>query len=303
MKKVLVMMSSYNGEKYIEKQIDSILEQQNCYIDLIVRDDGSSDHTKKILEEYQNLNKLIWYSGKNLGPAKSFMDLLMNAPKNYDYYAFSDQDDIWKEDKISTATNKIDGALSPTIYCGNAELVNSKIESLDSLCYAFKPQFSLCGVLLGGGVQGATMVFNHSLAEMIWTRPVPDFITMHDYYISCVCLAIGGEIIYDERPYLLYRQHDNNVIGVKKNICSTLKNRVDLILNFNNLFDISTVSYNILTNYSKTILYNQRKLLVDIIGYKGTIKSRIHLAAKKGIGNGRFNLSIAIRLAVLLGKI
>ena len=77
---VCVLMSTYNGEKYLERQIETILNQVGCHVILVVRDDGSSDRTLSILEKYQNCDKLLYYSGKNVGPTNSFLNLLDNAP-------------------------------------------------------------------------------------------------------------------------------------------------------------------------------------------------------------------------------
>ena len=95
-------MSTYNGQKYIRQQIDSILQQTNVEVNLLVRDDGSKDDTIKILDEYKQEGKLTYYTGPNLGPQLSFLNLLNNCPKA-DYYAFADQDDYWEKDKLSTA--------------------------------------------------------------------------------------------------------------------------------------------------------------------------------------------------------
>ena len=99
MEKVIVLMSTYNGEKYIKQQVDSILNQENVSVELVVRDDGSNDNTISILKEYEKAGKLIWYTGDNKGAAYSFFDLMEYAKNRYDdycYFALSDQDDIWK---------------------------------------------------------------------------------------------------------------------------------------------------------------------------------------------------------------
>ena len=79
MKTVSILMSSYNGEKYIKERIKCLLQQQDVIVKIIVRDDGSTDQTKSILEEYKSYGMLNWYTGDNLGPQKSFMDLVYNA--------------------------------------------------------------------------------------------------------------------------------------------------------------------------------------------------------------------------------
>ena len=107
MKKIIVLMSTYNGEKYLQVQLDSILSQENVDLELLVRDDGSTDSTKTILERYQSEGKLTWYSGKNKKPAYSFFDLLGKC-KDADYYAFADQDDFWHEDKLINAIKRLE---------------------------------------------------------------------------------------------------------------------------------------------------------------------------------------------------
>lgn len=99
---VTVLMSTYDGENFLRDQIESILNQEDVYVHLIVRDDGSKDRTINILEEYQSRGKLEWYSGKNLGSARSFLNLVSKSPDN-EYYAFSDQDDVWFSKKLKRA--------------------------------------------------------------------------------------------------------------------------------------------------------------------------------------------------------
>ena len=97
---VMVLLSAYNGEKYLDTQLQSLREQIYEHVRVIVRDDGSTDNTIKILEKWHNKYPewLTWYSGTNIGYKKSFITLLYDAPES-DYYAFCDQDDFWKEDK------------------------------------------------------------------------------------------------------------------------------------------------------------------------------------------------------------
>ena len=96
-KKVAVMMSTYNGELYIEEQIESILQQPGVDVFLYIRDDGSSDGTLRILQKYSSTDKVHIQYGKHIGIGNSFMELLWSLPDTYDYYSFSDQDDIWEK--------------------------------------------------------------------------------------------------------------------------------------------------------------------------------------------------------------
>lgn len=127
---ITVLMSSYNGERYIREQIDSILHQQEVNIKLFVRDDGSTDGTLQILQEYQEAGLLNFYTGKNLKPARSFMQLLKDAPQA-DYYAFSDQDDYWKPTKLNQAIKRLKlSTNTPALYFCQTQLADKDLKLL-----------------------------------------------------------------------------------------------------------------------------------------------------------------------------
>ena len=162
--KVAVLMSTYNGEKYLEEQIDSILNQSGeFHVDLWVRDDGSSDSTKDILEQYRNDGKLQWYTGDNLKSAHSFFDLIKKS-RGYDYYAFADQDDYWLENKLKAGIIQLESITNAALYCCNAELVNQNLYSLGRTVYRQTPKTDFYTLSCAGGLLGCTMIFNKKLA-------------------------------------------------------------------------------------------------------------------------------------------
>ena len=119
MKRVNVLLSSYNGEAFIEEQLQSVAAQEGVTTNIIVRDDGSTDGTRDILDRWQESGKLTWYGGDNIGWSDSFMHLLVHAPEA-DYYAFCDQDDIWMPDKLKVAVEHLERHPdTPTLYCSN----------------------------------------------------------------------------------------------------------------------------------------------------------------------------------------
>ena len=131
MKKVQVLMSTYNGQKYLEEQINSILNQENVEISLLVRDDESSDDTIKVLQELSQKNKNIsYFTGKNMGPARSFMELV-NKSSSADYYAFSDQDDVWDSKKIISAIEKLEKIERPCLYISALEIVDENLNTIE----------------------------------------------------------------------------------------------------------------------------------------------------------------------------
>ena len=142
--KAAVLMSTYNGARFIREQLDSILDQTGEFeLDLWVRDDGSTDGTKDILNDYESRGLLRWYTGENLGPAQSFLDLVRRT-LGYDWYAFADQDDFWMPEKLSWALEtleKIDAAReNAVLYFSNAELADEALSPLGRCVYKSTPR-------------------------------------------------------------------------------------------------------------------------------------------------------------------
>lgn len=216
LKKVQILMSSYNGERYISEQIDSILQQDYREINLLIRDDGSSDGTLAILEQYsKKYNNIFYYQGKNKGSAGSFFDLIQHADKDMDYYSFSDQDDYWLENKISSAIDYLEQKKKdiPLLYCSNTIPVNAKLEPIHTAVpyKNFRPSFG--NAVIQNINTGCTCVVNKKLIEMA-AEKIPDFTVMHDWWLYLIATCFG-EAYFDEEAYIWYRQHGNNTIGAR----------------------------------------------------------------------------------------
>lgn len=222
-------MSTYNGEKYLSEQIDSVLAQEDVEITLIVRDDGSNDSTMSILNTYRKIENLIVLEDNlNLGPACSFMNLLYES-KDYDYYAFADQDDIWHKEKIITAISMIKkDETVPALYCSNQWIL--KDGNIGGLRFTHNVKHGIVQAICGNVFSGCTMVFNRKLAEILKrpnNRPSTDIlkIRMHDTWVIAVA-ECTGVVVYDENSYIEYRIHENNTVGLKKGKFKRLKQKI-----------------------------------------------------------------------------
>lgn len=228
MDKVIILLSTYNGSGFLREQLNSLLSQKNVDIEILVRDDGSTDDTCAILDEYTNSGKLIWYRGNNLGPAFSFFDLMKKAPKS-DYYAFCDQDDVWKTYKLTIAVNSLKKNLHiPALYCSNYDVVDADLRNLgqsSKIC-----NNSLAAALFHNSVTGCTAVINYELLELVRSK-TPTYIEMHDWWIFLICTAFKGFIYFDKESYILYRQHGNNVVGNKTSKLKLIRRRLDILIN------------------------------------------------------------------------
>ncbi len=236
MNKIVVLMSTYNGEKYISEQIESILAQdiinKNIKLSLIIRDDGSKDNSVNIIREYENKYPDIIkaYSEKNCGVIKSFFELLKKAPEA-EYYAFSDQDDYWMPDKLSRAVKLIESKKEtaesdkelPVLYCCLPKLVDGELNPIESNISRPIPRVTFENALVENVCTGCTEVFNKKLYEILM-KELPGFTVMHDWWLYLVAECFG-EVIYDSEPHILYRQHADNVLGTKTGYIAEFKER------------------------------------------------------------------------------
>ena len=212
MEKVCVLMSTYNGEKFLKEQLDSLVAQEGVDISILVRDDGSTDHTTDILKSYEKNINLIWYEGRNLGWAQSFMDLIYHAP-DCEYYAFCDQDDVWLPQKVKKAVSCLRGKeSSPYLYFSNLKYWRNGV--VGGLVKQDNLSFNEYTSLIQGSACGCTIVFNQKLMQLLKNKK-PSFVYAHDFWVFQVAILLGN-VIYDPNAYILYRQHSNNQVGAMR---------------------------------------------------------------------------------------
>lgn len=213
--KVKVLLSSYNGEKYIEKQLISILNQKDVEVKLLIRDDGSKDNTIKILSKYSEKPNIEIVYGKNIGFKKSFSKLVSianNDPLIYDYYAFSDQDDMWYPSKLVEECRCLDNFdnKKPNIVTCNSNIIDERDEP-SRLFRDFDPLYTNYNVFFSTDFQGCSMVFNKSAIEKYSQYPPENY--CHDNWMFLTC-AILGNVCNINKPLFGYRIHSGNAIGV-----------------------------------------------------------------------------------------
>lgn len=220
---VCILMATYNGERYIKEQIDSILTQSYSNWILYIRDDGSCDNTMSIIKTYiQKYPEQIFLLEDSLSSQnvkENFNILLQSVPK-FDYYMFADQDDVWESNKISVLLDRILKANSYKIaspllvYCdlkvvdSNLNIIHPSFMEYSNLILRNENQFEQ--LLLFNVAPGCSMMFNHALREKI--PRIPKECHMHDWWII-LAANILGEIIFVPKPLVLYRQHEHNVLG------------------------------------------------------------------------------------------
>ncbi|MGO2764372.1 MAG: glycosyltransferase family 2 protein [Pseudolactococcus laudensis] len=216
--KINIVMSTYNGEQFLAEQIDSIQQQKFKDWQLLIRDDGSSDQTPEIIKSFVAQDPRIVFINEhdreNLGVIKNFFTLIKHDKA--DYYFFSDQDDVWLEDKLETmlaAARQYPDQLPLMVYTDlcvvdqNLQVMNQSMIRSQS----HHANTELVQELTENTVTGGVAMINHALAEQWRTL---DNIIMHDWYLALLATAIG-KLVYIDQPGELYRQHDNNVLGAR----------------------------------------------------------------------------------------
>lgn len=225
---IAVLMSTYNGEDYLGQQIESIQKQSYEDWRLFIRDDGSSDDTVKIIEEYQKKDRRIQLINqghiKNIGVVRSFFELLENVDANF--YMFSDQDDYWLPDKIKVTLEemlKYNFDLPNCVYT-NLKIVDKNLNGEERLLKRNWQSFT--NVLFTNNVYGCTMMINNSLKRMVNFKKI-DYqrIYMHDWWLALIAAEFGN-LRFIDKATILYRQHGSNQVGATDKSFSALLQRL-----------------------------------------------------------------------------
>lgn len=210
--RVVVLMSTYGGERYVEEQVASILHQLPPEGRLIVRDDGSRDGTADVVARIGD-PRLTLVRGENQGFVRSFLGLIAAAPADAEMVMLSDQDDVWLPDKIERAWRVVGTSGSvPTLYCSRLQLVDRALQPVGlSPLWPRVPSFA--NALTENIVTGCTAALNPAAVALLREHGDPGKIYFHDWWLYLVVAAFG-RVVFDPRPTILYRQHGQNAIGM-----------------------------------------------------------------------------------------
>lgn len=208
-KKVKILLSAYNGEQYIQEQVDSILQQTYTNLELYIRDDGSKDKTLKVLERYKNNEKIHIIQGENKGFIKSFFELVKSCG-DADYFAFADQDDIWFPEKMQMAVEMLDQqeGNQPLLYFSNYDFYDGEMNFMEhGRLPSMEPSFH--NAIVDCLTLGFNSVFNKAARDML-IKHMPQHSCGHDWWVYMLCSGMG-KVIFDERVTVKYRRHQKNV--------------------------------------------------------------------------------------------
>lgn len=210
--RVVVLMSTYQGARYVVEQLRSILDQLPPGGRIVVRDDGSTDGTPDTILALGDA-RIVLTRGTNIGFARSFLTLLTEAPEDTDMVMLADQDDVWLPHKIQRAWDHLAPlAAGPALYCSRLQLVDAQLRPLGYTPLRKRPP-SFANALAENIVTGCTAAMNLHAVRLVRQCGDPAMIHFHDWWCYLVVAALG-RVVYDPEPGVLYRQHGGNVIGM-----------------------------------------------------------------------------------------
>ena len=216
--KVAILLCTYFGQRFLADQLDSFAAQSHTNWQVWASDDGSTDATRDILTGYQaawGASRLDIQAGPARGSAVNFLTLACNEGIAADYFAYSDQDDIWDADKLSRATAWLDAqpADVPALYCSRTQLVDAHNGAIGYSPLFTKPA-SFANALIQNLGAGNTMVFNRAARRLLQAAGKDIDVLAHDWWTYLAVTGCGGNVYYDTRPSLRYRQHEQNQVGM-----------------------------------------------------------------------------------------
>jgi glycosyltransferase involved in cell wall biosynthesis len=214
--RAVILMSTFNGESFLDAQMGSILSQEGIdELFVYIRDDGSTDNTISIIKSYQLRHKNIFLDvGLNIGPCASFFQLLEYAKtlEAADIYLFSDQDDLWLPEKIMRSYEALKKIDEPALYSSSLSIVDRKLDALGT--YQHRQSGALFDPIFINSVTGCSSAWNYKFLKLVRIPGDLSNILMHDWWLYLTAMYLG-KFHYDQKSSILYRQHGGNVVGIQ----------------------------------------------------------------------------------------
>ncbi|MGN7353639.1 glycosyltransferase family 2 protein [Paenibacillus amylolyticus] len=308
--KVLIMMSTYNGERYIKEQMDSLITQVDVETQIYIRDDGSTDRTIEKLRPYVEAypDRIHFRSEDNLGVIRSFFELMRSSPPTFDYYAFCDQDDVWEQDKLIRAVTLLQtrSAAIPLLYCSSTQMVDQHLTAIGVWPKVPQKPLELHNALVENSCVGCTMVMNDITFNQVRSNLPSQLskVIMHDWWIF-LYVSIFGEVIFDEQPGIQYRQHEGNVLGGGRDgWIQKWRKRVNRFVNGNNHYILSKQAELFLDMYKDSLTHAQIEEIRNLLHcLEKSVIDRTWYAFKTPFYRQSFLDNIVLKLVIIAGKL
>lgn len=301
---VSILLATYNGGDTLAAQLDSIARQSHGDWSLIVSDDGSCDDTTKIVRAFaegQSSNRVALIRGPAQGSAQNFLSLL-RAAGPAPFAAFADQDDVWFDDKLARAINRLRATSLPAIY-GSSTLITDKDLQPLRRSVQFKRPASFRNALVQNIAGGNTMVLNRKALDALQPASLmAKGIVSHDWWCYQMVTGIGGKLLYDPVPCLFYRQHSDNQIGANDSLAAQLY-RIKRLLR-GDFAEWRDAHFHALAATEKWLNSDAKAILASSNGLTSPhIAQRFRALRASGVYRQTCRGSAALHLAALIGRL
>ena len=303
---VAILMSTYNGQQFLAAQLQSIEQQTHKNWRVVLSDDGSSDDTLAIAKQFQQQwgdDRLVIRQGPKQGFCLNFLSMTCDPSIKADYYAFSDQDDVWMADKLTRALayfESVSDLSLPRLYCGRTKNVDEQLNPL-----GYSPLFALPRSFRNALVQsiagGNTMIFNQAAKKLLEQVGLLTVVS-HDWWLYQLIKGVGGVVYYDPEPSILYRQHANGLVGANTSIGA----RYDrFIFAINGGFKAwNTINYSALCSVKHLLTKDSRDILIMFGAFRGAkFKDRVRLLEVCGLYRQTWQGTLSLWLATLINRV
>jgi len=224
---IAILLCTYNGARFLPLQLASYEAQDFAGWRLFVSDDGSQDRTLALLDDFQKkhgVERVSIRQGPSKGFVANFLSLICDPAIEAEYYALSDQDDVWDANKLSRTRQFLMNAVAgePVVYCSRTRLIDEQGSDIGlSTYYRKTPHFR--NALAQSLASGNTMVLNESMRRLLMQAGADVKVASHDWWIYLMITAVGGTILYDKAPTVSYRMHGRNVIGSNESALAKMR--------------------------------------------------------------------------------
>lgn len=302
---VAVLMSVYNGSRFLNEQLDSVLNQKDVDVRLLVRDDGSKDQSRDIVMEWQKRfpGSVFLEEGVNKGFAESFSELVSLALKRWPdvkWFAFADQDDVWLQGKLNAGVEALkrkgeDCDDVPLGYASNAMVVEEDLTPRGLRWNPDSVRISRQKAMVQSYATGCTMVFNRKAAELYVSRR-PSQLEVHDFLMYQICMFLG-RFVWDPSSHILYRQHGFNQLG-SRTFMQRMKGRFTKYTYLGRTLERQ--NRNFLNAYGDLLAESDRDLLRSFVDYRRSPFATLRLLFNRAVGYDGFERDFFYRLKILI---
>lgn len=304
--KVAILLCTYHGQHYLAEQLASFSAQTHSDWEVFASDDGSIDDTHQILLDHQaqwGTGRLSIHFGPQEGFAANFLSLTCNAAIDADFYAYSDQDDIWEADKLERAVAWLKTVPSdvPALYCSRTRLVDENNATIGvSPLFTKPPCFANALMQNVGG--GNTMVFNNAARHLLREAGEKAAVVTHDWWAYIVVSGCGGQVFYDAYPSVRYRQHDGNLVGMNSSWSARAKRLRMLFCGQYRLWNDSNIEA--LQRLHARLTPQSRATLESFaLSRSRSLIKRLAYLRQSGVHRQTLASNIALYVAAVFGKV